>query len=668
MGRSKKSKRLFGRKKFLMTEKIKYLEVVFNIPVDNSFTYTSLEDRDLIGYRVIAPFGKRSLTGFIVSESFQKPGGDYKIKAITRVVDKKKLFGKKEIELAKWVSSMYFCTLGESLSSMLPGGRRDSLIPAFDTADPVSEIPRVLSEEQIYAVNTITSSEKKILYLFGITGSGKTEVFLQAAEKIIFSGKSVIYLVPEISLTHQLTSQVRTRFNNRVAILHSALTPSQRLVEWHKIKSGESVLVIGARSAIFAPVVNLGLIIIDEEHEGSYKSGKTPRYHARQVAMKRAALTGAHLVMGSATPSIEAFSLMDEGRILRLNLSRRLSGGTIPENRIINMNNSSGPFSKELLEEIKATYNMGKQTILFLNRRGFSYFFHCRSCGWDMECKNCSVSMTYHKETNRMVCHYCGSIHSPVSICPSCQSLDVGYSGFGTELIENEINKYFPNLTIARIDSDSVKTKNYLSKTLKDFKEQKIDILLGTQMVAKGLNFPGVRLVGIISADSSLHLPDFRAGERTFSLITQVSGRAGRYTPDGLVIIQTFDPSNTAIKLAAENRQEEYYRDEIAKRKMLGFPPFSRLVRLVFRGSNESDVINYADRVYISLSDWKLDKTEILGPAECPIKKISKNYRYQILLRTNNFNVTHEAVEHLKQIVTKTKVYMEIDVDPVSLL
>ncbi|MCD6397700.1 MAG: primosomal protein N' [Spirochaetaceae bacterium] len=651
-----------------MPEKIKYLQVVFNTPVDSSFTYTSPDEKSIIGYRVIAPFGKRSMTGFTVSESFEKPLGKYKIKAITRVVDKKKLFGKAEIELAKWISSMYFCTLGESLSSMLPGGRRDSLVPAFDTEDPVSEIPRVLSDEQIYAVDNIISSEKKIHYLYGITGSGKTEVFLQAAEKVISSGKSVIYLVPEISLTHQLTGQVRRRFNNRVAILHSALTPSQRLVEWHKVKSGESVLVIGARSAIFAPAVDLGLIIIDEEHEGSYKSGRTPRYHARQVAMKRASLANAHLVMGSATPSVEAFSLMDEGRIFRLNLSRRLSGGTVPENRIINMNNSPGPFSRELLEEIKNTYNMGKQTILFLNRRGFSYFFHCRSCGWDMKCKHCSVSMTYHKESNRMVCHYCGAIQAPVSICPSCRSLDVGYSGFGTELIESEIKKYFPNLIIARIDSDSVKTKNYLANTLKDFKEQKIDILLGTQMVAKGLNFPGVRLIGIISADSGLHLPDFRAGERTFSLITQVSGRAGRYTPDGLVLIQTFDPSNNAIRLAAENKQEEYYRDEISKRKMLGFPPFSRLIRLVFRGPDESTVINYADRVHVSLMEWKLDKTEILGPAECPIKKISRNFRYQILLRTNNFNVAHEAVYHLKQIVTKSKVYMEIDVDPVSLL
>lgn len=651
-----------------MNESLKYIQVVFNTPVNGSFTYQTENEECTTGYRVIAPFGKRSLTGFVISDSFEKPDGNYKVKPITRVIDKKVLFGQNEIDLARWISSMYFCSHGEALSSMLPGGRRDSRSPAFDSEDPVSPVPRQLSLEQINSVEAITVSNNKLLYLYGITGSGKTEVFLQAAETVIDQGKSVIYLVPEISLTHQLISQVRSRFNNRVAILHSALTPSQRLVEWHKIKSGESDLIIGARSAIFAPAVKLGLIIIDEEHENSYKSGSTPRYHARQVAMKRASLATARLVMGSATPSVEAYQLMEEGKIKRLNLTKRLSGGAVPKNRIIDMKGSNGPLSKELITEMKITHSQGKQTILFLNRRGFSYFFHCKSCGWDMECKHCSVSMTYHKNTNKMICHYCGSVHYPVSVCPSCSSLDVGYSGFGTELIEDEVKKFFPDLTIARIDSDSVKKKGSLAQTLEDFKNRKIDILLGTQMVAKGLNFPGVRLVGIVLADSGLHLPDFRAGERTFSLITQVSGRAGRYTPDGLVLIQTYDPDNNAIRMAADNKQEEYYKDEIENRRVLGFPPFSRLFRLVFRGIKESDVIEYAEKVYRSLDGWNLNQVEILGPAECPIKKISRNYRYQILLRTNNFNAAHEAVDHLKQIATKTKVYMEIDVDPVSLL
>lgn len=651
-----------------MNTSTKYIDVVFNTPVNGSFTYMT-EDADCsTGYRVIAPFGKRSLTGFVISAGYDKPDKSFKIKSITRVIDKKSLFGADEIDLARWVSSMYFCSLGEALSSMLPGGRRDPRTPVFDTEDPVSTFPRQLSDEQIEAVREITSSDKMLLYLYGITGSGKTEVFLQAAEKVIKLGGSVIYLVPEISLTHQLTSQVRNRFHDRVAILHSALTPSQRLVEWQRIRSGDAVLIIGARSAVFAPAVKLGLIIIDEEHEGSYKSGRAPRYHARQVAMKRAGLTSSRLVMGSATPSIEAYQLMNEGKIQRLDLTRRLSGGSIPVNRIIDMKGSSGPLSRELIEEMKITHDQGKQTILFLNRRGFSYFFHCKSCGWDMECRHCSVSMTYHKNTNRMVCHYCGANHLPVKVCPSCNSLDVGYSGFGTELVEAEVKKYFPNLKVERIDSDSVKKKGVLAKTLKDFHDRKIDILLGTQMVAKGLNFPGVRLVGIILADSGLHLPDFRAGERTFSLIMQVSGRAGRYTPDGLVLIQTYDPHNPAISMAAGNKQEEYYRDEIEKRRMLGFPPFSRLFRLVFRGINEKNVIDYAERVYTSLEQWNLEKVEILGPAECPVKKISRNYRYQILIRTNNFNAAHEAIDHLKKVANSSNVYMEIDVDPVSLL
>ena len=353
-----------------------YIEVVFNIPVEGSFTYKTDAVECKTGFRVIADFGRRSLTGFVISECLDKPSVKYEIKSITRVIDKKELFGQKEIDLAGWISSMYFCSLGEALSSMLPGGRRDSRIPAFDSEDPVSAIPMKLSDEQLTAVEAITLSDNKLLYLYGITGSGKTEVFLQAAEKVIALGGSVIYLVPEISLTHQLTSQVKSRFNNRVAILHSALTPSQRLVEWQKIKNGESVLIIGARSAIFAPAVKLGLIIIDEEHEGSYKSGSTPRYHARQVAMKRATLSSAKLVMGSATPSVEAYQLMEEDKIKRLDLTKRLSGGAIPQNRIIDLKGSEGPLSKELITEMKITYSKGKQTILFLNRRGFSYFFH----------------------------------------------------------------------------------------------------------------------------------------------------------------------------------------------------------------------------------------------------------------------------------------------------
>ncbi len=648
---------------------MKYLEVVFSLPVTSSFTYTVEEDVSCsTGFRVKAPFGRRKLTGYVVAVSEVKPDVDFEIKPVLQVLDSAAIFGSEEIELARWVADVYFCSLGEALGTMLPGGKRESSLPAFDAEDPVSREAKVLSGEQERAVAAILSSETPLLYLYGITGSGKTEVFLQAAEKLMAQGKDVIYLVPEISLTHQLAQELTHRFPSGIALLHSALTPSQRLKEWMKIKNGEVSFVLGARSAVFAPVKNLGLIIIDEEHESSYKSGSSPRYHARQVAMKRAQKTGGRIVMGSATPSLEAYYLMQEGVIEKLVLSKRLSGGGIPNNILVSMEGETSPLSRILVQEMKKSLTAGKQVILFLNRRGFSYFFHCRSCGYEMTCSHCSVPLTLHKDRNRMICHYCGHSEKPMTVCPSCGSLDVGYSGFGTEFIEEEVSRYFPDAVVRRVDSDSVRKKNVLKKILKDFYAGSIQILLGTQMVAKGLNFPGVNLVGIILADTTLHVPDFRAGERTFSLITQVAGRAGRFSDDGTVIIQTYDPGNPAVKAAVENDSETFYLQELEMRKILRFPPYVRLFRLVFRGKNEKEVEERALRVSATLKSGNIDKTEILGPSECPISRISGNYRYQIIIRTNHFSETHRLVAKLLRVMPKSPVYMEIDVDPVRML
>ncbi len=648
---------------------MKYLEVVFNIPIESSFTYMTEDGIDCSeGFRVKAVFGRRMLTGFVVSVSEDKPDADFEIKAVEKVIDRVPLFGKSEIELASWISRLYYCSLGEALAAMLPGGKRESSIPAFDASDPVSSRVKELSSEQKEAVENIFSSSDSLLYLYGITGSGKTEVFLQAAERYMDSGKSVIYLVPEISLTHQLADGIKNRFGDRIAVLHSSLTPSQRLKEWMKVKNGGCYLVIGARSAVFAPVKDLGLIIIDEEHEGSYKSGSAPRYHARQVAIKRAKTAGAKVVMGSATPSLEAYHLMEKGVIRKMMLTRRLSGGRLPENTLVSMHGETSPLSKLLVSEMRKTLSENKQVILFLNRRGFSYFFHCKSCGYEMTCSRCSVPLTFHKEKNRMVCHYCGYTTSPVASCPSCGSMDVGYSGFGTELIEDEVRRFFPGASVRRVDSDSVRKKNVLKDILSEFYRGDIQILLGTQMVAKGLNFPGVKLVGIILADGTLHVPDFRAGERTFSLITQVAGRAGRYTEDGKVVIQTYDPENPAIKYAVEGRQEEFYAQELEMRKVLRFPPFVRLFRLVFRGKNRSDVEMIASRAAATLRRGSLEDTELLGPSECPIAKIAGNFRFQIIIRTGSFSSVHSEIKKLLSVIPKSSVYTEIDVDPVSLL
>ena len=667
MGRSKETTGFFNNLNIMSNKR--YLNIVFNTPAKGIFTYSRKDDSVCeTGFRVSARFGRRNMTGFVIDTADSYPEGDFQIRSIDKVIDSVPVFTEKSVELAKWISKMYLCSLGEAIAVMLPGGKRESRIPVYDDEETEIGNSHKLSNEQEHAVSTITASEEGMFYLFGVTGSGKTEVFLKAAEKTLMEGRGIIYLVPEISLTHQLTVEVKSRFKESVAIFHSSLTPSQRLVEWMRIKKGEVLLVIGARSAVFAPMEKIGLIIIDEEHEGSYKSGSTPRYHARQVAMKRCALSNARLVMGSATPSIEAYYLMNEGRIKKLLLPKRLSGGGMPEIAVVDMKKSNGAISRQLEDELRKTYEEGRQSILFLNRRGFSYFFHCKTCGYEMKCRQCSVSLTYHKNRNKMVCHYCGFTKQPVDVCPECSSLDVGYSGFGTELIEEEVRGLFPGLRISRVDTDSIKKKGTLKKLLDDFKKGEIDILLGTQMVAKGLNFPGVKLVGIVLADTGLHLPDFRAQERTFALIVQVSGRAGRYMPDGKVIIQTYRPENEAVKLAARGKIREFYNKELEIREMLRFPPFTRLFRIVFRGKDRNKVYETAGKV-ASLLRKTISDSELLGPSECPLSVISGNLRHQIIIRTSSFSKTHAAVaDCLNSFKPNFSVYIEIDVDPVSLL
>jgi primosomal protein N' (replication factor Y) len=493
-----------------------YLELLFNLPVEGSFTYLPPETGETaewtpgewIGRRVMAPFGRRSVSGFVAGAVTAPPDGDFTLRRISRIVDKVPLFGEQELKLASWISSMYLSSRGEALSAMLPGGKRETSVSSFGLEEEVAMIkPLTLSPEQEAALAAVLKGDDRPKYLYGVTGSGKTEVFLRAAETLIEKGRGVIYLVPEIALTHQLVEAVRGRFPGKVAVLHSALTPSQRLSEWRRLRSGEALLAVGARSAVFAPIPDPGMIIIDEEHEGSYKSGSVPRYHARQVAMHRCSSGSCTLVMGSATPSVEAYRFMERGEIEKLELKSRIAGGSLPRLEIVDMKGSSNTLSPELIARIREVKNAGKQIILFLNRRGFSYFFHCRSCGYQMTCRSCSVSLTLHKSSGRMVCHYCGWSRKPEDVCPECGSLDIGYSGFGTEKIEEDVQRTFPDLSIKRIDTDAVRKKGSLQTILEQFKKGEIDILLGTQMVAKGLNFPGVRLVGIIQADSALHLP-----------------------------------------------------------------------------------------------------------------------------------------------------------------
>ncbi|MBQ9630519.1 MAG: primosomal protein N', partial [Treponema sp.] len=630
-----------------------------------------------IGSRVLVPFGARRLNALVVSISKDLPSNlpKEKIRSIKRIIDKEPIFPNSLLSLSFWMKDYYVSTLGETIFTMLPSAKRESSSVSFSFDSDFSFTKSLsLSEEQKKAISDILTSKKVFHYLYGETGSGKTEVFLQVAQKILDSGKSVIYLVPEISLTAQIIEQVKLRFGDTVATLHSALTPSQKFTEWNRILHGSAKIIIGARSAIFAPVKNLGLIIIDEEHDGSYKSGSNPRYHARQVAMYRASTSGIPLLMGSATPSVESWHLMNTGQLEKHILTKRLAGGSRPKISCIDLTKSKqvSCLSEELTEEIRSTLNQKKQVILFLNRRGFNHFFRCTSCGYEIICKNCSVPMTYHKISHRLKCHYCGWTQVPISFCPQCGSVDIGYSGFGTEYIEAETMAKFPNAKIIRIDSDSLSKKGELDEKLSAFRKGEYDIMLGTQMVAKGLNFPNLQLVGVVLADTGLHMPDFRAGERTFSLITQVAGRAGRFFPDGKVVVQTYSPSKEPVYCACKGNIDAFYESELQVRNLLEFPPFSRLVRLVFRSTVQKTAESSADEATNILFDIaKKNKysVEILGYSECPIFKISKNYRYQILLKGRRISELQELARTLLFDYNRDQnVYIECDVDPVSLL
>ncbi len=667
---------------------MKYLEIALKTPLNSLFTYswdeTKATEKDIVperGKRCDVRFGNQNLTGMIVKVHDKIPEncpvGAEKIRSIKKVLDDERVFTDELFDTAFWISKYYLCAIGEAIFSMVPvKGRRETSAMGFSfTEDFSDQSAKTLSEEQQDAVNQIIESSKQnkavYHYLYGKTGSGKTEVFLQIAEYLIKENKGVIYLVPEISLTPQVTRDVTKRFGNTAAVLHSMLTPSQKLSEWKKILHGEAKIVIGARSAVFAPVPNLGLIIIDEEHDGSYKSGETPRYHARQTAMFRASRLKIPLVMGSATPSVEAWKLMQEGKLVRHSLTKRLAGGKMPEIRAVDLSKTrqDGSISKELENEIRNTLNQKKQVILFLNRRGFTHYFKCNTCGFELKCKNCSVSMTYHKYENRLKCHYCNYQTVPPSSCPQCSSLDIGYSGFGTEYIEAETRTKFPEARVVRIDTDSITKKGELQEKLDAFKNHEYDILLGTQMVAKGLNFPNLQLVGVISADTGLHLPDFRAAERTFALITQVSGRAGRFFPDGKVLVQTYNPLREPIYFSVHGKIDEFYNWELGMRKMLTFPPYCRLVRLVFRSISQEKALSSAREAFKITSEIIGKKGDILGPAECPIFMTSKNYRYQIILRSLDIALLQDAARTLIYSYTHSQaVYIECDVDPVSIL
>ncbi|MEM5948779.1 primosomal protein N' [Spirochaetia bacterium 38H-sp] len=649
-----------------------FAEVVFNIPHNNSFFYRAI-DGCQVGVRVRASLKRRVLTGYVIgmTETLPYDIPDSRIKDVEKVLDSEPLFSRDGafFDMAKWVSSYYMCSLGEALAMMVPLGKtqRENPVPY---EEPSSYVKHELTEEQKEAIETFYSSDSYLFYLYGITGSGKTEVYLSIAERLLKEENgSVLYLVPEISLTSQIVESMRNRFLDitGVAILHSRLSAGQRLNEWKRILSGEARLVIGARSAVFAPLKNLSLIILDEEHESSYKSGSTPRYHARQVAMWRARKEGARLIMGSATPSFEAYRMMRDGKLPFYALTSRVGGGAEPEMRVIHLKEFPGPLSAPLLEEIERTHKEGRQTILFLNRRGFAHYIQCLSCGYEMICRHCSVPLTYHEAHNIMICHYCGYRTRPIDVCPKCNSVNVRYGGPGTEQMEKELSRRFPFYRIRRLDTDTAAKSGYVDKVIDEMHRGEVDVLIGTQMIAKGLNFKKLGLVGVVLADTGLHIPDFRASERVFSLLMQVAGRAGRFLPDGKVIIQTYLANHPAIAYAKKNDLEGFYLRELKLREETNFPPFSRLIRVLVRGKKESRVKSEIYKLADVLRKNLPAGVELLGPSTCPMEMIAGNYRYHLFLRAKNSSIMHAVLKKvLSGFELTSGLFLEIDIDPVN--
>ena len=488
----------------------------------------------------------------------------------------------------------------------------------------------------------IINNTNGIFLLHGVTGSGKTEVYMQLIEEVLEEEKTAIMLVPEISLTPQTIDRFISRFGKEIiAVLHSKLSLGERYDEWNRIKEGKARIIIGARSAIFAPADNLGIIIIDEEHDSSYKSESNPRYDAKQVAQYIAKQNNCPLLLGSATPDLNTYyKATYTGEIELLELTKRANNSEMPDMTIIDLkqelaNGNRSMLSRELYSSIEANLKNKKQTILFLNRRGFSTFIMCRNCGYTVKCKNCDIAMTYHSYENKLKCHYCGHEEKLVTICPECGSNKIRYFGTGTQKLEQEIHKQFPNAKTIRMDVDTVSKKNSHEQILESFRNDGIDILIGTQMVVKGHHFPNVTLVGVITADSSLNIDDYRASERTFQILTQVAGRAGRGKEKGKVVIQSYNPDNYSIQCARNHSYEDFYETEIAVREQLKYPPFSDIIVIGLNSSLEKELIEIEQKIYTYLKERLDDNFNIFKPIPAPIEKIQNRYRHRIIIKGN---------------------------------
>lgn len=745
------------------------IDVAIPLPLEQSFSYSIPPDeagRALAGVRVLVPFGRRTVTGYILGPSQSPPVTE--TRQILEFLDSEPLFTYEDIGFYRWISAYYLHPLGEVIRTALPAGltvmgRRQRVtapdgsivseeilamgvrlkeerhylatgrepapslkgkslqLLAFIAANgevPVSRLrgsfgtcsanlqrlvelglvqmvmkevyrdpflleepgrdrPHELNAEQKSALDSITGALDRggfaPFLLHGVTGSGKTEVYLQSIDRVLSKGKRALVLVPEIALTPQLVHRFRRRFACGIAVLHSGLSPGERYDEWRRIRRGEASIVIGARSAIFAPLGDLGMIVVDEEHEATYKQGEGLRYNARDLALVLGKLRNAVVLLGSATPLVTSVYAARQGRLGELTLCSRVNDRPMPETILLDQR---GGKRETLLPELVAAIgdNLAAkgQTLLFLNRRGFATWLVCRDCGHVLSCPNCSVTLTYHQQKRRHVCHYCDYGVPAPSVCPACEGGEIGLFGLGTERLEEEIAALFPEAVVARMDRDTTTGKGGHSRILRRLESGEIDILIGTQMIAKGHDFPGVTLVGVISADTTLNLPDFRGGERAFQLVSQVLGRAGRGEQSGRVLVQTMNPEHFALTSAVSHDYEAFYCEELSQRQETGYPPFSHLAALHFSAITPQAVEGEATVAGKLLREIKKRlgvRVEILGPATAPLGKVRGRHRWHLLLKAPGRDPLRRLLQVFKgEYSPPATVRMAIDVDPLELL
>ena len=705
--------------------------------IDQTFTYLvpdNLKDQIQVGIRVLVPFGRQELEGFVIDINNKEL--DYKLKEIIDIIDLEPVLTSEMLELGKYISNKTLCNLISAYQTMLPRALKakkglninkkyvtylklnKDYIPKNDKQKEIIELlknkevlksdvvkissssvktliekgiiievkkeiyrldDKVIKEEKKIVLNTDQSKvvdrvlecrdKFKPFLLHGVTGSGKTEVYMHIIEEVIKDEKQVIVLVPEISLTPQLVNNFKKRFGNMIAILHSALNDGEKYDEWRKIVNKEVKIAIGARSCIFAPFTNLGMIIIDEEHSDTYKQENNPRYNAIDIAIKRCRTYNCPLILGSATPSIESYTRAKNNIYELLKLEKRVNN-TLPSVKLIDMKDEirkgNNLFSEELHDSIINCLEKNEQVILLLNRRGYSTVITCHNCGNTIKCPNCDIPLTYHKTTNKLNCHYCDYTTYKPNKCPNCNSINMQDLGMGTEKLEEEVKKIF-NARVVRMDVDTTSKKGSHERIINDFKNKKYDILIGTQMIAKGLDFEDVTLVGVINGDASLNIPDYRSSERTFSLLNQVAGRSGRSKKEGKVIIQGFNIDHYSIVTSSNNDYIGFYNEEMRIRKLLKYPPYYNLTLIKISSKDYNECVKESKKIHSYLSR-NIKDVIILGPSNCNMPKINNIYYVQIILKYKNTNLIIDSLKFIiNQYKKNKKVNVDIDINPKNL-